>query len=51
MMMEGRAMWWSLVGALGLVCLAVAALVAFGPAAGLAVAGCSLLAAAVDGRR
>lgn len=44
-------MLWSILGALGLACLVAAALVAFGPAAALAVAGLALILAAVDGRR
>lgn len=44
-------MLWTAVGALGLLCLVASALLAFGLAAALAVAGVALLFAAVDGRR
>ena len=44
-------MVWTALGVAGLLCLVVAALLAAGPAAALAVAGVALLFAAWDGRR
>lgn len=44
-------MVWTVVGVVGIALLVAAALIAFGPAAALAVAGVALLLAAVDGRR
>lgn len=44
-------MVWTILGAVGLLCIALAALLAFGVAAGVGVLGMLLVVAAIDGRR